>query len=114
MSREMPGSKCPLIVMPGIFELPIPYQSRWCKLDDVCRIIPDLTRAVGVELFSTPEELVSRFAILTRPVRQPKNSTIRVKKKLIFRYSLDGKSLGAKDIPLVNRDERDLNSIPKR
>ncbi len=92
----------PVIVQPPVYELPINFW-RWCKLNEVCAIIPDLARLNEIEFAPTPEDLVSRFASLVRFNRIPDHIPVEKKeefKKKMFRYSQDGNSFWGTEVPI--------------
>ena len=95
--------RMPVIVMPPVYELPIHFW-RWCKLNEICVIIPDLANFAGVEFAPTPEDLVSRFAGLVRLNRIPDHIPVEKReefKKKIFRYSQDGNSFWGTEVPIA-------------
>lgn len=95
-------------VMPPVYELELGFW-RWCKLKEICAIIPDIARIAEIDFAPTPEELVSRFAALVRFNRGPNFSLFenisqeeRIKmKKKIFRYSKDGTNLWGTEVPIT-------------
>ena len=92
-------------MQPPVYELPIHFW-RWCKLNEICAIIPDLARLNGIEFAPTPEDLVSRFAGLVRLNRIPDHIPVEKKeefKKKIFRYSRDGNGFWGTEVPITNR-----------
>lgn len=92
------------VVMPQVYDLSF-HLWRWCRLTDVCAIVPDLAARVGVEFTPTPELLVSRFAPLVKPcttcigeeVLTP-NGCERPKGRKLFRYSLNGDAIHAVEV----------------
>ena len=85
--------KRPLVVMPPVYKLSVGFW-RWCKLKEVCVIVPALAHCAGNDFEPTPEGLINRFAALVRPNRIPDGVTPRTDwvRKKIFRYSPDGKA----------------------
>ena len=60
----------PLIIKPPVYELTLNFWN-WCKLTEICALVPGLARVAEVDFNPTPEELVSRFVALVRPNRIP-------------------------------------------
>lgn len=87
----------PLIVMPPAYEIPAPFGGYWCKLKDICELVPQIAKLAGNKFNPTPEELVSRFAALTR---LNKTAWPDQKKVKVFRYSKDGNDFWGTDVPL--------------
>jgi hypothetical protein len=84
-----------IVVMPPVYEIKIGWW-RWCKLQEVCAVVPNLALLAGVVFAPTPEELVSLFSGLVRPNRLPKEDTRKVK---VFRYSRDGEGFWGTEVP---------------
>ncbi len=106
----------PLMISPPSYELMFGFMAniqRWCKLSDVCDLVPELTRIAETDFKPTPEDLVSRFASLMRNNKIPgglrkielenQHQTERAdrprSKTKIFRYSLDGTGFSGTTIP---------------
>jgi hypothetical protein len=104
----------PVAVTPPVYEIPI-NMWRWCKLEEVCAIVPGVAKLGENDFAPSPEELVSKFAALIRLNRLPDHMTSEAKerlKKKIFRYATpDGKGLGGTEVPLI-ADGRDPNLAP--
>jgi hypothetical protein len=94
-------TKNPVVVVPPVYELPMNYW-RWCKLKEVCEVVPQVANLSDIEFAPTPEQLVSNFAALVRPnhspVYPPQDFPNSPKKK-IFRYSLCGNGMCGKEVP---------------
>jgi len=75
----------PIVIMPRVYELPLSMW-RWCKLVEVCSVVPGVALLAGNQFTLTPEDLVRNFAGLARPNRPPS-------KEKKFRYSVGGKSI---------------------
>lgn len=97
----------PVQVMPPVYEIPL-NMWRWCKLGEVCKLVPKIAWMAGNEFQPTCEELVWRFAPLVRPVRAVGREFPR---RRLFRYSLDGKDLRATPV-LVEGDDEHLTCCP--
>lgn len=93
-------------VMPPVYEVAIGFW-RWCKLDEVCELVPYIARLGKSEYSPTPEKLVRDFAGVVRLNRIPENITPEARekrKKKIFRYVLPGgTNLGGTEVPLCER-----------
>ncbi len=97
----VPIKNC-IAVLPPVYELQFGFW-RWCKLKEVCAIIPNLARITETDFSATPEELVSRFAALVRPNRIPEHvpqEKRETMQKKIFRYSEDGSSFWGTEVPI--------------
>ena len=71
----------PLLVRPQVYAL-MTGVFLWCKLSDVCKIVPVLAAAHGHLFTPSPEELVNLFAQATRP----NHSSGGGKRLKLFRY----------------------------
>ena len=93
----------PVIIKPPVYELTLNFWN-WCKLSDVCELVPQLAKLADVDFEPSPEELVSRFAALVRlnriPDRVPQEKREERKKK-IFRFSVDGSGFWGQEVPLT-------------
>jgi len=87
-----------LVIMPQVYELHIGLPWRWCKLREICEIVPTLARVNGINFAPTPEDLVSRFAALAHTNKPVEGVSLQGKRKKIFRYSF-GKSFSGKEVP---------------
>lgn len=97
-----PLMECPLRVFPPVYEMHF-NQFRWCRLTEVCELVPANARAAGVRFAPSAEELVSRFAALIKCNRKIENLTPAQNRKAlkkIFRYSEDGSTLCGKEVPM--------------
>jgi hypothetical protein len=91
----------PLVIKPRVYELTLNFWN-WCKLTEVCELVPGLAQIAEVDFNPTPEELISRFAALVRPNRIPDHvpqEKREERKKKIFRYSMDGMGLSGARVP---------------
>ena len=107
----MDSSQSPVVVMPPVYELSFGGW-RWCKLAEACAVVPRIARIAGADFAPTPDELVSKFALLVRPNGWP--SVIegeRRDKKRIFRYALNTLKLEFQDVPYPCKDEL-LHTFP--
>jgi len=86
----------PIVIMPRVYELPLSMW-RWCKLVEVCSVVPGVALLAGNQFTLTPEDLVRNFAGLARPNRPPS-------KEKKFRYSVGGKSIMVTDVPTKQTD----------
>jgi hypothetical protein len=82
----------PVVIMPPVYELPIGIW-RWCKMNEVCEVVHGVARLGGNDFTLTSEELVRNFAALAKTINASPE-------KKFFRYSVDGKSLRATEIPM--------------
>lgn len=92
----------PLVVLPPVYELTFGFW-RWCKLTEVCAVIPELSRIAETHFSPTPEELVSKFAALVRLNKIPdhiKEENREKHKKKLFRFSENGTGFLATPVPL--------------
>lgn len=94
----------PVIVFPLTYEIPL-NMWRWCRCDEVFRAAQDIARFVGGKTVATPEELIWKFAALSHRNKLPCTELVRTCSgeeellgKKMFRYSLDGKALRAKQV----------------
>jgi len=93
--------KTPVVIMPPVYELSLGIW-RWCRLREICDAVPDIASLARIDFRPTREELVSRFAALVRPNRLPWPAaveTAEVLKKKLFRYSLCGSGISAREVP---------------
>ena len=98
--------RVPLVIKPPVYELSINFWN-WCKLTEVCALVPELARVAEIDFNPTPEELVSRFAALVRPNRIPDHISEEAKerrKKKIFRYSEAGNGFSGTEVPMSGPD----------
>lgn len=86
----------PLQIMPAVYQL---LFWRWCKLNEVCDIIPNIAANAGNDFRPSPDELVRLFAAMVRPNRLPKED-VNAPRKKIFRYSRDGQGFGGTEVPI--------------
>ena len=92
------------IIRPRVYELQICFWN-WCKLSEVCELVPSIAARAGVEYSPSPEELVWHFAALVKPNRVPFRldpKTQQPKKAKIFRYSVTGAELRGTEVPTEN------------
>ena|SRR3989338_2390681 len=71
-------------------------------MKEICTAVPGIAKLAGNEFAPTPEELVDRFAALTRRNRLPKHlhkDGAEFSKIKIFRYSIDGISFSGTKVP---------------
>lgn len=85
----------PLKVMPPVYQL---FFWNWCRLNEVCDIVPDLAATAGNEFRPGPDDLVRRFAALVRLNRLPEDAAKNAPRKKIFRYSVDGSSFAGTEV----------------
>ncbi|HUC31515.1 MAG TPA: hypothetical protein VMR99_02385 [Candidatus Paceibacterota bacterium] len=88
--------------MPPVYELMLGFW-RWCKLSEICAVVPGVARIAGNDFAPSPEVLVQRFAALVRPNIIPphiEGAGKESKAKKIFRYSLTGGELYGPEVPL--------------
>ena len=101
MARE--GSAT--VIMPPVYELyygGFGHFWRWCKMKEICAAVPGIAKRAGNEFTPTPEELVDRFAALTRRNRLPerlRKDGVEFSNTKIFRYSIDGISFSGTKVP---------------
>ena len=92
----------PFVVMPKAYEMPMNFW-KWCNLREMCEVAMQLATLSGSGYMPTPENLVSRFAALTKFITlsgdKPYISPSGRRKKL-FRYTLDGLTLHATEVPV--------------
>jgi len=86
--------KQPVVVMPPVYELSLGAfgPCRWCKLKEVCAVVPGLALLSRMDFSPTPEQLINRFVALVRPVFRKK----------MFRYSLSGNEVFEQEVPIRN------------
>jgi hypothetical protein len=92
----------PLVVMPPVYEMPMNFW-KWCRLSEVCEVASQLAAISCSDYKPTPENLVSRFAALTKFITFPGDKPYIGKsgrRKKLFRYTLDGKSIKATEVPV--------------
>jgi len=100
----MAPSNFPLKVLPPVYRASFGMW-RWCKLTEICAVIPGLVKVAEIRYNPTPEELVFHFAALTRLTRLPEHlvkEEADKRKKKIFRYSKDGMSLWGTEVPMAS------------
>ena len=93
--------KTPTVIMPPVYELSLGVW-RWCKLREVCDVVPDVAELARIYFRPTQEELVSQFAALVRPNRLPWPAgfeSVAVLQKKLFRYSLCGNGVASREVP---------------
>jgi hypothetical protein len=98
----MKDDRTSVTVMPSQYEIAIGI-SRWCKIAEVCDLVPELMKPYGVEISLTPEEFISNFASLT-PYLSDRVTAVGEKPKKLFRYSLDGRALDGKYVPTEGKN----------
>ena len=91
----------PIIVMPAVYEIPLGLW-RWCRLVEVCAVVPGVAALAGSEFEPSAEQLVTFFSALAR--RNSRQQTPAEKKTnqltpKYFRYSQDGSDLRADLVP---------------
>ncbi len=81
----------PVMVVPPVYLLPSIGLWRWCKLGDVCDLVPNVAMLAGNTYAPSLEELVRDFAALVRHNVAPEGSPAeKPPGKKMFRYSFGG------------------------
>lgn len=91
----------PLLVMPRTYVLPIGLGWDWCKLGEVLAVARGIGKALGTNYNPTPENFIRHFAGLA-PFNNPTGKPEGWEKKKYFRYSVDGNSFDATEVPFKN------------
>ena len=99
----------PFVLVPETYWLPISGGTNfyyWCKLGDVVELACRVSSRVGTHYRWSMEKLVREFAAaahINRPVPDPDPDPDDLPEmpKKFFRYSLDGRSLRAKEVPYL-------------
>jgi hypothetical protein len=110
-SMEQHIEQKPLIIKPPVYVLP-GLDWNWCLLSELCMTIQGIARASQFEFSPTPEQLVSRFAALVRPNRNPWRESDEMRKESfvkIFRFSIDGQGFQGTDVPAEIRTNEKMN-----
>jgi len=102
----------PIVVVPAVYLLPVVGFWRWCKLGEICDLVPNVAMVAGNTYVPSLEELVRHFAALVRHNVLPKgNSNEKPPGKKMFRYSF-GTDLRATEVPNHGRTSTDPPYAP--